>query len=31
VDANRIEANAKNGLVTIHLPKKAEVLRSGSP
>jgi len=26
VDANEIEASAENGLVTIHLPKKSEIL-----
>jgi HSP20 family protein len=26
VDANKIEASSKNGLVTIHLPKRSEVL-----
>jgi len=26
VEAGKIEATAKNGLVTIHLPKKAEIL-----
>ena len=26
VDASKIEASSKNGLVTIHLPKKSEIL-----